>query len=128
MAYLGTCANGRLSDIRIAANLLRGKKIHSSVRFYVSPISARVYRQALEEGLLADLAEAGAVILPSSCSPCIGINLVILGRGDVALSTGPRNMQGRMGSKEAEIYTANPLVVACSVLTGEITDPREFIR
>jgi homoaconitase/3-isopropylmalate dehydratase large subunit len=128
VAYLGTCSNGRLSDIRAAAGLLKNRKVHPSVRLFVSPISQKVYHQALAEGLLGILIEAGATILPSSCSPCIGINLVILAKDDVAISTGPRNMSGRMGSSEAQIYTANPLVVASSSITGEITHPKDFLQ
>ena len=128
VAFIGTCANGRLSDLRAAADLLKGRKVSPSVRLYVSPVSQKVYRQALDDGLLATLSDAGAVILPASCSPCIGINLVILGAKDVALSSGPRNMKGRMGSYDAQVYTANPLVVAASAIAGEITDPRAFIK
>jgi 3-isopropylmalate/(R)-2-methylmalate dehydratase large subunit len=127
IAFLGTCANGRLNDLRAAAKILKGKKISPDVRLTVSPISQKVYKEALAEGIFNDLSEAGAIIAPSTCGPCYGGQLVVLGEKDVAISSGPRNMKGRMGSPDAEIYTTNPMVVAASAINGEITDPRKYL-
>jgi len=126
-AVIGTCANGRLGDIRAAAKILDSRKVHPNVRLTISPASQKIYKQALDEGLLGTLLEAGALIAPSTCGPCYGAQLVVLGDGDVAISSGPRNMRGRMGSTKAEIYTANPFVVAASAAAGEIIDPRELL-
>jgi 3-isopropylmalate/(R)-2-methylmalate dehydratase large subunit len=127
VAFLGTCANGRLTDLRAAAKILKGRKVSPEVRFTVSPISQKVYNEALKEGIFTELADAGAIIAPSTCGPCYGGQLVILGENDVAISSGPRNMKGRMGSPSAEIYTTNPMVVAASAINGEITDPRKYL-
>lgn len=127
VAFIGSCTNGRLSDLRIAAEVLKGRKVHPEVRLTVSPISQQVFNQALDEGLLKTLSDAGAIIAPSTCGPCFGGQLVILGDGDVAISATPRNIKGRMGSPNAQIFGANPAVVAASAIMGEITDPRAFL-
>jgi homoaconitate hydratase family protein len=126
VAFIGSCTNGRLGDLRTAAQILKGRKVHPGVRLTVSPASQSIYNQAMAEGLFSTLSEAGALIAPSSCGPCFGGQLVILGEGDVAISSTARNLKGRMGSPGAEIYSANPAVVAASAIAGEIADPKQF--
>ena len=125
-AFIGTCTNGRLEDLAIAAEILKGKQIHRDVNMIVVPASQTVYLDALKAGHLQTLIEAGAAIDTPSCAACAGIHTGVAGDGDVVLSAGNRNMRGRMGSKNAEIYLTSPAVVAASALSGEITDPRKL--
>ena len=122
---IGSCTNGRLDDIEIAARILAGKKVSRRVRLLVFPASGRVYRQALERGYVATLMNAGAVVMNSGCGPCLGIHEGALADGDVALSTTNRNFKGRMGNPSSEVYLCSPAVAAASAITGVITDPRE---
>ncbi len=119
-AFLGSCTNGRLEDLRIGAAIIRGRKVHPDVRFVVTPASQEVYLQAMEEGLLRDFIEAGAMVTNPSCGACIGASS-LLAPGEVCVSTSNRNFQGRMGSIEAEIYLASPATVAHSAVAGKIT-------
>lgn len=123
---IGTCTNGRLEDLEVAAKILKGKKVHPGVRMLVLPASWEVYREALKKGTLAVLAEAGCVILNPGCGPCLGAHEGILAPGEIALSTSNRNFKGRMGSRDSEIYLASPATVAASSLSGKITDPRKY--
>ncbi len=122
---IGSCTNGRLDDIAIAARILRGKKVSPRVRMLVFPASGRIFRRALAAGYVADLAQAGAVVMNPGCGPCLGVHQGALGDGEVALSTTNRNFKGRMGNPAAEVYLCSPAVAAASALTGEITDPRD---
>ncbi|MBN2798402.1 MAG: 3-isopropylmalate dehydratase large subunit [Deltaproteobacteria bacterium] len=124
---LGTCTNGRLSDLRAAAELLRGKRIAPSVRFLLLPASRTVLKEAMAEGLIQDLVEAGATLLPPGCGPCLGAHQGVLAPGERALSTSNRNFRGRMGTRESEIVLGSPQTVAASALFGVITDPREVL-
>jgi len=122
---IGSCTNGRLDDLEIAAQILKGRKIASSVRMLVFPASWRVYREAMKRGYLMNLAEAGAVIVNPGCGCCLGVHQGALGDGEVALSTTNRNFKGRMGNPQSEVYLCSPAVAAASAARGAITDPRE---
>jgi 3-isopropylmalate/(R)-2-methylmalate dehydratase large subunit len=122
---IGSCTNGRLDDLEIAAGILRGKKVAHSTRMLVFPASGRIYRQALQMGLLADFVAAGAVVMNPGCGPCLGVHQGALGDHEVALSTTNRNFKGRMGNPLAEVYLCSPAVAAASAVTGVITDPRK---
>ena len=122
---IGSCTNGRLDDIEIAARLLAGKKVSRRVRMLVFPASARIYRQALKKGYVAKLMAAGAVVMNSGCGPCLGVHQGALADGDVALATTNRNFKGRMGNPNSEVYLCSPAVAAASAITGVITDPRK---
>jgi 3-isopropylmalate dehydratase small subunit len=122
---LGTCTNGRIEDLRIAAAILEGKTIKPGFQLNVIPASAKIYLQAIEEGLVSTFIKAGANVLTPSCGPCLGTGQGIPASGHTVISTANRNFSGRMGNKEAQIYLASPAVVAHSSLTGKITDPRK---
>jgi 3-isopropylmalate/(R)-2-methylmalate dehydratase large subunit len=121
---IGSCTNGRLDDIAMAASLVRGKKVAQNIRMLVFPASGRVFQRALEAGYIADLMRAGAVVMNPGCGPCLGVHEGALGDGEVALSTTNRNFKGRMGNPTGEVYLCSPAVAAASAVTGVITDPR----
>ena len=123
-ALIGTCTNGRMEDLEEAARILKGRRVHPSVRVLVIPASRGVYLEAVKRGILEILVEAGCVVLNSGCGPCLGAHQGILAPGERALSTANRNFRGRMGSRDSEIYLASPATVAASAVEGVITDPR----
>jgi 3-isopropylmalate/(R)-2-methylmalate dehydratase large subunit len=125
--FIGSCANGQLDDLRIAAEILRGRRVASGVRLIVTPASQAVYRDAMRLGYLQDIADAGAVITNSTCGACFGYHMGLVGPGEVCLTASTRNFTGRMGSTAAEIYMASPATVAASAVAGVITDPRRVI-
>lgn len=120
---IGSCTNGRITDLRIAAELLRGRKVKKGVRVIVFPGTQAIYLQAMKEGLLADFVEAGAVVSTPTCGPCLGGHMGILAAGERCVSTTNRNFVGRMGHVKSEVYLASPAVAAASALTGHIEDP-----
>ena len=122
-AHIGTCTNGRLSDIKAAAQIVAGNRVAEGVRFIVVPASAEIYRTAMREGYLQVLAEAGAIIMSPGCGPCMGEHSGVLASGEVCISSGNRNMRGRMGSKESEVFLASAQTVAASAIAGVITNP-----
>jgi homoaconitate hydratase family protein len=126
-ALIGTCTNGRFEDLKVAADILRGRTVAPSVRVLVIPASRTEYIKALHDGILEDLVKAGCIILNPGCGPCLGAHQGILAPGEVALSTANRNFRGRMGSRDSEIYLASPATVAASAIQGKITDPRGLL-
>ena len=124
--FLGSCTNGRLDDIRIAAEILKGKHVAKGVKFLVTPASFKIYQDALHLGYLQTLVKAGAMVTHAYCSICSGRSGGIICDGEIALSTNNRNFLGRMGSPKSMIYLGSPATIAVSAITGKITDPREF--
>ena len=120
---IGSCTNGRITDLRIAADILRGRRVKKGVRVIVFPGTQAIYLQALKEGLIADFIEAGAAVSTPTCGPCLGGHMGILAAGERSVSTTNRNFVGRMGHVESEVYLASPAVAAASALTGRIEDP-----
>jgi 3-isopropylmalate dehydratase large subunit len=125
--FLGTCTNGRLDDLAIAASILRGRTIHPNTRMVVIPASREVYLEALRLGYIETFIQAGASVGTPGCGPCIGRHFGVLGPGERALTTMNRNFTGRMGDPTAEIYLGSPATVAATAITGHITDPRQFL-
>jgi len=125
-AFIGTCTNGRLEDLAVVASILEGQQVHRDVNLLVVPASSRVYLDAVRAGYIATIVEAGGAVDTPSCAACAGIHTGVAGDGDVVLSAGNRNMKGRMGSKNAQIWLSSPAVVAYSALKGVIADPREL--
>ena len=125
--YIGTCTNGRIEDLRIAAEILKGKKVKEGVRLLVAPASRKVFLEALNEGIISTLVESGASIVTSGCGACVGVHAGILGDGEVCLATQNRNFKGRMGNTEGFIYLSSPATAAYSALKGYIADVREVL-
>jgi 3-isopropylmalate/(R)-2-methylmalate dehydratase large subunit len=126
-AFLGSCTNGRLSDLREAAAVLKGRRVASGCRLIVIPASREVMRRAAEEGVLAELERAGAMFEHPNCGPCLGVHQGALGDGEVCVSSSSRNFQGRMGNPQASIYLASAATVAASAAAGRLADPRELL-
>ncbi len=125
-SVIGSCTNGRIEDLRIAASILKGRKVAKNVRCIILPGTQAIYLQALREGLTEIFVEAGAVFSTPTCGPCLGGHMGILGKGERAVSTTNRNFVGRMGHVESEVYLASPAVAAASAVTGYISDPDEI--
>lgn len=126
-AVIGSCTNGRISDLRVAASILKGKKVADHVRCIVIPATQQIYLQALREGLIETFIEAGAVVSTPTCGPCLGGYMGILASKERCISTTNRNFVGRMGAIDSEIYLASPAVAAASAVTGRISSPEEVM-
>ncbi len=124
---IGSCTNGRIEDLRVAAAVIKGKKVHPRIRLLVIPATQRIYLQALEEGLLTAFIEAEAAVSTPTCGPCLGGHMGILARGEKALATTNRNFTGRMGHPESEVYLSGPAVAAASAIAGKIVHPEEVL-
>lgn len=124
---IGTCTNGRIEDLRIAAAILQGKKVKRGTRLVVAPASRQILLQAMREGLIEILVESGAAMVTPGCGPCVGTHNGVPSDGENVISTANRNFKGRMGNNRAFVYLASPATVAASVINGEITDPRKYI-
>ncbi|MBN1405808.1 MAG: 3-isopropylmalate dehydratase large subunit [Candidatus Omnitrophica bacterium] len=127
MGFIGTCTNGRLEDLEIAARILKSKKIKDKVRLIVAPASKQIYMEAIKKGLVEIFVKAGASVVTPGCGPCVGTHNGIPSDGENVISTANRNFKGRMGNPNAFIYLASPATVAASVLNGKITDPRKLV-
>jgi len=125
---IGSCTNGRLEDLRVAAKILKGRKVKKGVRVIIFPGTQKIYLDALKEGLIEQFIEAGAVVSTPTCGPCLGGHMGILAKGERAVSTTNRNFVGRMGHVESEVYLASPAVAAASAVTGRITDPDAILK
>ncbi|OPY23764.1 MAG: Isopropylmalate/citramalate isomerase large subunit [Methanobacterium sp. PtaU1.Bin242] len=124
-AFIGSCTNGRLEDLQMAAKILNGKKVDDNVRLIVVPASKQIYLDALHQGIIETFINAGAILCNPGCGPCLGAHMGVIGRDEVCISTTNRNFVGRMGDPHSEVYLANPAVVASSAIAGEIMDPRD---
>lgn len=125
---IGSCTNGRIDDLEIAADMIRGKKVNIGTRMLVFPASYRIYEEALERGYISDFIKAGAVVMNPGCGPCLGIHQGALGNGERAFSTTNRNFKGRMGNPDAEVYLGSPAAAAATAINGFITDPRKMME
>jgi 3-isopropylmalate/(R)-2-methylmalate dehydratase large subunit len=123
--FIGSCANGQLEDLRIAADVLRGRRVAAGVRLIVTPASQRTYIDAVRLGYVEAISEAGGIVTNSTCGACFGYHMGLLGAGEVCLTASTRNFKGRMGSPDAEIYMASPYTVAASAIAGHVIDPRK---
>ena len=123
-AFIGSCTNTRLEDLHAAAHVLKGKKL-TSTRLIIAPASKKVFNDALKDGTIQILSDAGATFITSGCGPCVGSHLGVPGDGEVVISSTNRNFQGRMGNPKAQVYLGSPAVVAASALAGEIMEPTE---
>jgi 3-isopropylmalate/(R)-2-methylmalate dehydratase large subunit len=124
---IGTCTNGRLEDLKVTANILKGNKIAPHVRLLIFPASTEVFRDALKAGIIEQLSHSGAIIMNPGCGPCLGAHEGVLAPGEICLSTANRNFKGRMGCKEAFIYLASPATAAASAIEGIISNPQKFL-
>lgn len=126
--FIGSCTNGRLEDIEIVTRILKGRKVCKNIRCIVAPASKKVYLEALKRGYINIITEAGCVVAPPTCGPCVGAHMGILAEDEVAVATTNRNFLGRMGHKNSKVYLASPATAAATALEGKISDPRRYLR
>ena len=124
--FIGSCANGKLEDLEIAAAIMSGRRVADGTRLIVTPASQATYVEASRRGFLTTLAEAGAVVTNATCGACFGYHMGVLAPGEVCVTASTRNFRGRMGSPDASVFMASPATVAASAITGRISDPREL--
>jgi 3-isopropylmalate/(R)-2-methylmalate dehydratase large subunit len=125
---IGSCTNGRLEDLRVAAEVIKGRKVNPNVRLIVIPATQQIYREAMKEGLIDIFIEAEAAVSTPTCGPCLGGHMGILAKGERAVATTNRNFVGRMGHPESEVYLSNPAVAAASAILGRIGVPEEAMK
>jgi 3-isopropylmalate/(R)-2-methylmalate dehydratase large subunit len=125
---IGSCTNGRIEDLRVAAAILKDRKVHPQVRLLIIPATQLIYRQAVDEGLMSIFIDAEAAVSTPTCGPCLGGHMGILASGEVGLATTNRNFVGRMGHPESELYLCNPAVAAASAVAGQIVHPKEVVK
>lgn len=128
MGFIGSCTNARLEDLHMAAKVLKGRKLAPGVRLLIAPASRNVLNDAMKDGTMSILSEAGAALITSGCGPCVGTHLGVPGDGETVISSTNRNFRGRMGNPNSSIYLGSPAVVAASVVTGEITNPADLLN
>lgn len=126
-AFLGTCTNGRINDLKVAAGILKSRKVASGVKFIIAPSSRTVYLEALNSGIIGTFIKAGGVVVAPGCGPCVGTHNGVPADGEIVISTANRNFKGRMGNPNSFIYLASPATVAASAIKGHIADPREYL-
>jgi len=126
-AFLGTCTNGRFSDLQIAASMLQNKKVAEGIKFIVAPSSRAIYQRALKTGIIDKFVKAGAVVIPPGCGPCVGTHCGVPADGEIVISSANRNFKGRMGNPNAFIYLGSPATVTASAIEGKIADPRKYL-
>ena len=125
-AVIGSCTNGRLTDLKEASKILKDKKIANNVRLLIFPASMKIYKEAIKRGYIDTFIDSGAIICNPGCGPCLGAHMGVLSEGEVAISTTNRNFKGRMGDPKSEVYLANPKIVAASAIKGEITHIKDL--
>ncbi len=126
-AYIGTCTNGRLEDLKIASGILKGRTVNKGTKLVVAPASSRIFLEAMKKGYIQSFIQAGAVVVNPGCGPCVGTHHGVPADGEVVISTANRNFKGRMGNPTAFIYLASPATVAASAIEGKIADPRKYL-
>jgi len=127
-AFIGTCTNGRMEDLEIAASILKNRRVHKYVKLIIAPASRAIFAKAIEKGIISEFIKAGACVVSPGCGPCVGTHNGVPSKGENVISTANRNFKGRMGNPDAFIYLASPATVAASGIEGKITDPAKYLK